>query len=691
MKRSVVGLIAAILAASLPASAATWFPRGPYGGDARSFSADPKNSQHIFLGTAIGWLFDSEDGGKSWRRLSRVAKRDDLVLAHVLVDPNNPKHLLVGAYAIDHPDGGFFESQDGGMTWSSNKEMAGQSMRSLAAAPSDPKLLIAGTLLGVYRSTDMGEHWKLISPAGSAELHEIESIAIDPINPQIIYAGTWHLPWKTTDGGTTWTNMKNGIIDDSDVFSIIVDPASPQVVYASACSGIYKSLNAGGKFERVRKDQLGMDHAAIRTRKLQQDPNHAEIVFAGTTQGLWRTGDNSSSWSRITSPEVIVNDVYVDPKNSNHVLLATDRGGVLLSEDGSKTFQPSNMGFSARQVTSFLSDPRHPATVYAGVVNDKSSGGVFVSQDGGLAWQQQSLGLNGTDIFSLAMTQDGTLLAGTQHGMYRMENGAWSLSNAMAEVPAPAPTATVKKTAAVPAKSGKLSSAAFTDAAGGKSLRPSPKKAVATKTVKPALAPPSHVDAVVYAMATDGDAVLAGTSEGLMRGTQDGHVWAPIASLPMPEPRYVAANKNTILVGNLRRMTLSVDGGKAWDALPLPAALTHVTTLAVDELNNLWVGGPEGVFYSADFGLTWKTLQNLYMTRVSGIYFDPVEHRVMVTALNSTLIFAAHLPDYKVNYWESGWNLRFVRPVGDHLVGVTMYDGVVVQPKMVDSPIAEVK
>jgi len=53
----------------------------------------------------------------------------------------------------------------------------------------------------------------------------VESLAIDPTDPDVVYAGTWHLPWKTTDGGKTWSNIKQGIIDDSDVFSIIIDPA----------------------------------------------------------------------------------------------------------------------------------------------------------------------------------------------------------------------------------------------------------------------------------------------------------------------------------------------------------------------------------------------------------------------------------------------------------------------------------
>jgi hypothetical protein len=39
----------------------------------------------------------------------------------------------------------------------------------------------------------------------------------------------------------------------------------------------------------------------------------------------------------------------------------------------------------------------------------------------------------------------------------------------------------------------------------------------------------------------------------------------------------------------------------------------------------------------------------------------------------------------QVRSWETGWDLRFVRPVGEYLLGATLFDGVVVQPVMVDS------
>jgi hypothetical protein len=49
------------------------------------------------------------------------------------------------------------------------------------------------------------------------------------------------------------------------------------------------------------------------------------------------------------------------------------------------------------------------------------------------------------------------------------------------------------------------------------------------------------------------------------------------------------------------------------------------------------------------------------------------------------MAFAVALPSMKVSWWDTGWNLRFIRPVGDYLLAATLYDGMVVQPRMVDS------
>lgn len=638
-----------------PANAVNWLPFGPYGGDARSLVADPHERSHLYLGTASGWIYESYNGGQEWKRLALIDNRDDLVIDSIVVDAANPKRILVGAWVLGSPDGGLFISEDGGATWKSQPDMAGQSIRALAAASSVPKTLVAGTLKGVYRSNDGGVHWQLISPEGSKELHEVESVAIDPKDPRTIYAGTWHLPWKTTNGGENWSNIKQGVIDDSDVFSIIVDPLQPNVVYASACSGIYKSENGGEKFDKVQ----GIPSTARRTRVLMQDPQHLNVVFAGTTEGLFRTSDSGKTWMRTTGPELIVNDVYIDPHDSNRVILATDRGGVLSSGDGGFTFYPSNSGFSSRHITSFVVDSRQPAILYVGVVNDKAWGGVFRSDNGGLTWSQDSAGLDGLDVFSLEQASDGTLLAGTSHGIYRFSEGVWTRVDNTSEGAQPVPRKV--------ASSGKRPSArtASVPAAKPKSIR---------------------FDGAVFGLSRSGDFVYAATSAGILKSGTAGQSWSLLGSVEREEWQFIAAQRSYVFVATLHSASLSTDGGGNWKEIALPGAVTQVAAIAVDGTGGLWVGGREGVFHSEDGGATWQSLRNFSIHDVNSLYYDAASQRVLITANNkNTIAFSVHAPDGTVQYWSTGWHLRMVRPVGDHLVGATLFDGVVIQPRMVAS------
>ena len=715
--------IAVLLAlAGMPAFAATpWFAFGPDGGDARSFAQDPHNPKHIYLGTANGWIYDTVDGGRKWRRLARVGRRDDLVLDNIVVDAANPSHILVGAWVLDHPDGGLYVSNDSGKTWTSQSDMRGQSVRSLTDAPSDPKTIVAGTLTGVFRSVDGGTHWTLISPAGSKEIHEVESLAIDPANPAVIYAGTWHLPWKTVDGGEHWNSIKQGIAEDSDVFSIIVDPKDEKVVYASACSGIYKSVDGGEKFLKVQ----GIPSAASRTRVLMQDPVHLETVFAGTTEGLFRTPDAGKTWVRTTGPEVIINDVYVDPSDPDHVLIATDRGGVLLSDDGGFTFRSSNQGFSERQVTAYVADANSPSRIYSGVVNDKETGGVFVSEDGGLSWAQRSTGLGGRDVFSLAQAADGTIVSGTAHGIFLLHDEVWMpATTEVAQVPgtkAAGSASTQSKTAVKPASPTKknMTSAGKKPATVKGKAIPAKKnrkpmtaaerrraqlrgrsttasraateraaaRAAAARTPKPA------VEAVfsgsVYGMAASGDALFAATSSGVLRSVTGGTTWGAVTALGDAERRYIAAADPRILVAGLHDVSMSKDAGATWQTVTGPEKLKQLGAVAVTPDGELWLGGLEGAFYSRDDGATWKPVEGTYVVDINSLYYDEAGHRMLMTAdTTTTYAVSVHLPDRIVTRIDTGWNLRFLRPMGDHLIAATLFDGIVVQPRMVVSGIS---
>jgi photosystem II stability/assembly factor-like uncharacterized protein len=741
-------------AGTLPLFASTWLPFGPDGGDARRIVPDPEDHTHLYLGTVNGWIYESHDAGATWRRLARVAKRDDLVLDSIVVDATNPRHLIVGAWVIDHPDGGLFISYDAGRTWINQAEMRGQSIRALRASPTDPKELVAGTLKGVFRSTDGGARWTQISPVDSTEIHEVQSVAIDPADPNVIYAGTWHLPWKTIDGGEHWENIKDGIIDDSDVFSIIVDPDKPAIVYASACSGIYKSEDAGSLFHKVQ----GIPSSARRTRVLMQDPNDLNVVFAGTTEGLFRSNDAGKTWTRTTGPEIIVNDVSIDKTDSKHVLIATNRGGVLSSEDGGDTFHSSNAGFSARQITAIQRDRDQGGTVMVGVVNDKQWGGVFVSTDGALSWLQRSEGLQGRDVFALGQAPDGTFLAGTAHGLFRFDNAsqAWAkIENAPTSAAgvAPASAETVRphhaaithgtvyhpsaaalkkmkpaqrKAALARERASERTLTAARHAASEAPVTPHLPGQESTATVLPAAAPTGETPASneaagalptgvvsatpvaagttvgtagpvavnnagfngpVYGFATSGNTMLAITSLGLMSSTDNAQSWALTGPEHSEEWRYLAAAKSNVVAASLHSLAFSADAGATWGAILLPEGLTQVGAVSVEPSGTIWVGGREGVFVSKNGGNDWVTPKNLFVNTVNSIYYDDSSSRMIVTTGSyGNIVFLVQLPSMHVSFADSGWNLRFARPMGDHLIAATLYDGIVIQPRMVATP-----
>ena len=145
-------LVLSCFAAPICAAQPIWKATGPAGGDARAFAAVPGQPQHLYLGTTNSWLYESVNGGISWHRLSKLDSSDDLILDHIVVDRANPARVFVAAWKLDHPGGGLWVSRDGGRNWSVVAALRGQSIRAFAQAPSDPRILVAGTLEGVFRS-----------------------------------------------------------------------------------------------------------------------------------------------------------------------------------------------------------------------------------------------------------------------------------------------------------------------------------------------------------------------------------------------------------------------------------------------------------------------------------------------------------------------------------------------------------
>jgi ligand-binding sensor domain-containing protein len=169
----------------------------------------------------------------------------------------------------------------------------------------------------------------------------------------------------------------------------------------------------------------GIPYTARRTQDIVQDPLQPKVLYAGTTQGLWKSQDGGDTWVRITSDALNVNAVLLNPRHPNQILLGTEHAGVLLSRNGGTQFASANAGFSSRHVASLVEDPgRH--RIYVSVTGDNAWGGVFVSVDRGQSWRQINQGLPG-DVYRLLHTPT-ALLAATERGIDRFDptTSIWS-------------------------------------------------------------------------------------------------------------------------------------------------------------------------------------------------------------------------------------------------------------------------
>ena len=645
LRTSLLVLAVSLLSTALLASG-PWQVLGPDGGDARSLAYDAHNPDHILLGTSTGQMFVSNDAGRTWSRLARLGG-DDYVLDHISIDPQDSDRIYVSAWSVSSQQiGEIFRTRDGGRSWETLPAMHGKSIRALAMHKGDSKVVVVGALDGVYRSKDGGDTWERLSPANSTDIKNIESIAVDPKDPNTVYAGTWHLAWKTSDAGANWQHINKGMIDDSDVFSVIVDHDNPSVVFASACSGIYRSENGGNLFTKIQ----GIPFSARRTRVLKQDPANENIIYAGTTEGLWKSTDLGKVWKRVSNPEVVVNDVLIDPRDSKRVLLATDRSGVMASTDGASNWTTSNHGYAHRYVSAILADNRDASTLYVGVVNDREYGGVFYSHDAGQHWFQRAAGLGGKDVFALKQAPSGMLVAGTNHGVYSLERNAseWRPMNVLL----------LESTLKTPRKGSR--------------------KAVTTTTFQK-----SQLESRVNDLELGSGRWLAATTSGIYSSTDQGKTWKGGEILAQIDFVSVRADGSTVVAATRASVLVSNDSGATWKRAGLPSYVVSIRGAAIASDGQIMIASREGAFRSADGGATWEHVGNgLPGKDITSVSFDPTHKRLLATSDATGVIFESRDGGRS---WQrgpdSGFPLRRVSVIGGRFVAATPFDGVILQPE----------
>ncbi len=179
-------------------------------------------------------------------------------------------------------------------------------------------------------------------PTGS--VGRMDFIAFHPTNPNVLYASapTGGI-WKSTNGGDSWTPLGDRL-SSLRAAAIAVDPQHPNVVYAGTGSarwgggvGIYKSIDGGQHWSLFADSRVarGVGKMVIRYR-----PGGGFVIYAATDRGVLRyTGSNPQAthslpkeWTCIKEGHAV--DMAVSPTDDNLVFVSIDGEGIYRTRKG---------------------------------------------------------------------------------------------------------------------------------------------------------------------------------------------------------------------------------------------------------------------------------------------------------------------------------------------------------------------
>jgi photosystem II stability/assembly factor-like uncharacterized protein len=431
-----------------------------------------------------GGVYRSEDGGRSWEPTSLTgvnitslavsgaalyaAKQGSGVLRSLdrgetwtrtgLADMPDVTALVVyqeTVYAVLALAGGVWRLSDDGESWM-DLGLECWSGASLAVLGTD---LYVGAADGVYRSSDGGESWVLPTQTPT----EVKALGV---LGTALYAGTEGTGiLRSEDNGVSWVPVNRGL---TSLHVSALAASDAELFAATLYGGVWRSSDAGESWVNVgltnmiltaltRSDRglyagaLGVERYAGGVFRfagessswiaLNQEPGAARDVFslvtidgamlAASSGGVHRLDEANDRWTLAGLSDLFCETVVA---SGSMIYVSTSGGGTYRSYDAGKSWEaigPTNLP----AITAFAVAGQ---TVYAGT----SDAGVFRSDDEGESWVSLSEGLptepeydeEHLPIYSLALVGT-TLYAGTQEGVFRLQENSWVPANTNLERP----------------------------------------------------------------------------------------------------------------------------------------------------------------------------------------------------------------------------------------------------------------
>lgn len=336
-----------------------WRLIGPFrGGRVAAVAGVQGGGSTFYFGAVDGGVWKTTDAGVTWNPIfdgQPVASIGALAVA-----PSNPNVLYAGTGESDirsalSSGDGVYKSTDAGQTWHNIGLQDSRQISRIVVDPENADVVYVGVLghaygpndmRGVYKSSDGGANWTHVLDKGRSI--GVSDLAIASASPSILFAGTWNThrpPWSTyaplqgpgggiyrsTDSGASWTQLTGNGLPDGDWGRVGV-AAAPDgkrvyaLIDAGKKSGLYRSDDGGNTWTLANGD------SRITSRTwyfmgITVDPNNPDVIYMPNI-ALYKSEDGGKTIAIVRGAPGgdDYHQIWVDPKDSSHMVLGTDQG-----------------------------------------------------------------------------------------------------------------------------------------------------------------------------------------------------------------------------------------------------------------------------------------------------------------------------------------------------------------------------